>query len=1039
MDPASTPHLRARLRRAVFPAFALASAALLSAALVSRSLPGDGPEEARDLVRSSGVQGGLVVHVGCGDGRRTAALRASERYIVQGLERDADLVAAARVHLLGDGALGVVSAVQWDGRRLPYADQLVNLLVIERAEDVDPSEVLRVLAPLGVACVRSGSSWQRIEKPWPDDIDEWTHFLRAPDNNAVAEDTRIAPPKHLQWVGSPRWARSHDHLSSISAAVSAAGRIFYIADEGPVASVKAPAEWRLVARDGFSGVLLWKKEIDLWEDHLRPFRSGPAELPRRLVAVGDRVYATLGYGKPVVALDAATGEVLRTYDGTENTHEILAADGKLFLVISEPREERAPRTGVVLRRFEPWRGAYGEHVIRYLPKHLRALDAESGELIWKKDDDEVANILPLTLTVAGGRVFFQNEARLVALDAASGRGIWRAERPNIRQRYAWLAPTVVFEDGVVLSADRLADRPVDTGAEDDAALEWRVSANHILTDGEIAAFSAETGEKLWTAPCHEGFNSPVDLFVIDGKVYSGVLAWGKQPGITSVYDLHTGEVAATRSPDQETYTIGFGHGRCYRHKATTKYVIQGRAGVELVDLSADRVIADHWVRGACQYGILPSNGFIYAPSHSCACYITAKLEGFNAVSGVRAIPLADEPARMERGPAYESEHRESSRREIAPQEASRAASVPASAQRADWPTFRGDASRSGFTEASLSLGWKRRWTAALAGPLTAVTAAGGRLYVARREAHTVCALSTGDGSPLWTFSAGGRIDSPPTVRGGLVYFGSADGWMYCVRAEDGALAWRVRVAPEDRQVVSYDQLESAWPVHGSVLVVDGREGQPRAIAYAAAGRSSYIDGGVHLCGVDASTGETIIRRRISHRDPETDQEPQGTIRGVNMPGAMPDVLACDGSSIFMRHQRFDLAGNDLPQDVDHLYTSAGFLDDSWWHRTYLQYGREMRGGYGGWIFAGKNRPSGRTLVMNKRRIFGFGRKDYEITGSHIGLASEYALFGVAIEPAAPAAEAGAKKVEGDAKKGRKKSGAGTASGMAPLWSRAIPF
>ena len=41
------------------------------------------------------------------------------------------------------------------------------------------------------------------------------------------------------------------------------------------------------------------------------------------VAVGDTVYVTLGYGEPVTALDAATGEVIRRYRGTEGTREIL--------------------------------------------------------------------------------------------------------------------------------------------------------------------------------------------------------------------------------------------------------------------------------------------------------------------------------------------------------------------------------------------------------------------------------------------------------------------------------------------------------------------------------------------------------------------------------------------------------------------------------------------------------------------------------------------------------------------------------------------
>ncbi len=969
-------------------------------------------ETAADLVRESGIQGGLVVHVGGGNGRWTAGLQVSPRYLVQGLERDAARVAEARAHLRDQGKLGPVTVIHWDGRQLPYADNLVNLLIVGSRKELPMDEIRRVLAPRGIAYVNSGGKWVKHEKPWPEEIDEWTHFLHGPDNNAVANDTRIEPPRYLQWVAGPRWARSHDHLSSVSAAVSASGRLFSIVDEGPIVTVKAPSEWKLVARDAFSGVLLWKKNIAPWEGQLRPFRSGPAELPRRLVAVGQRVYVTLGYGKPVTALDAATGEVVRTYEGTENTHEILAHGGNLYLVISAPLEEESPTTGKILRRFSLWRGAYDEYITQYMPKHVRVLNAETGEMVWIKDDSEVANILPLTLLVSGGRLFFQNPSHLMALDAVSGRELWRAERPSITHRYAWLTPTLVENNGIVLSADRSPSSPVDTGGKDKARVEWRVSANHLLTGGEIMAFSAETGKKLWAVPCHEGFNSPVDVFVIDGKVWSGVLAWGKQPGITKVYDLHTGEVVAERSPDQKTYTLGFGHGRCYRHKATTKYVIHGRAGVEFVDLSADRILADHWVRGACQYGILPCNGLVYAPSHSCACYITAKLDGFNALSGQRMTAFSEEPERLERGLAFES--------------AAKAAGGGTS-ESSGWPTYRHDAARSGSTPAKLSSKLKPLWETSLSGPLTAVVVEGGRLFVAQRDAHTVHALSAEDGSPIWCYTVGGRVDSPPTVHGDLVYLGSADGWITCLRAGDGALAWRFRVAPESRQIVSYGQLESAWPVHGSVLVCKGPGDHPHPVAYAAAGRSSFVDGGVYLCGVDAVTGALVTRRRISHRDPKTGHEPQEVIRGVIMPGAIPDVLASDGSSIFMRHQRFDFEGNSLKQDVDHLYSSAGFLDDTWWHRTYLQFGREMRGGYGGWTSAGKTHISGRALVKNENLAFGFGRKDYTQTGSHLGLQSEYHLFAADV------------KASLSTTGGKKKKGGKPGAKVKYIWSQSIPF
>ena len=287
------------------------------------------------ILKTTGVRGGLVVHLGCGDGRITAALAARDGYLVHGLDTDQDCIARTRRLLYAKGLYGRGSVDRFNGQELPYADNLVNLIVAEDLGQVPMTEVIRVLCPGGVAYVETDGEWMKTVKPWPDEIDEWTHYLHGPDNNAVADDSVVGPPRHFQWISKPRFSRSHDHLASVSAVVSSGGRIFYIVDEGSIAFVAAKPRWRLIARDAFNGVKLWERKISKWEYHLRDFRSGPSEIARRLVAVGDRVYVTLGYGQPVIALDGATGETVRTYDGTEGTSEILHQNRTLFLAAGD--------------------------------------------------------------------------------------------------------------------------------------------------------------------------------------------------------------------------------------------------------------------------------------------------------------------------------------------------------------------------------------------------------------------------------------------------------------------------------------------------------------------------------------------------------------------------------------------------------------------------------------------------------------------------------------------------------------------------------
>ncbi|HEC01946.1 MAG TPA: class I SAM-dependent methyltransferase, partial [Phycisphaerales bacterium] len=203
----------------------------------------DAGQQAEEILTACNMTGGLVVHIGCGNGRLTAALRAGDGFLVHGLDRDETRVALARKYIQSAGEYGPVSIDQLTGERLPYVDNLVNLVVSENLDGISVDEVMRVLAPGGKAYIKAGGSWKSKVKPRPDQIDEWTHAMYDATNNAVSNDSIVGPPKQIQWVAGPQWARSHDHLSSISGAVSSGGRIFYIIDEAPIAMVILDPDW----------------------------------------------------------------------------------------------------------------------------------------------------------------------------------------------------------------------------------------------------------------------------------------------------------------------------------------------------------------------------------------------------------------------------------------------------------------------------------------------------------------------------------------------------------------------------------------------------------------------------------------------------------------------------------------------------------------------------------------------------------------------------------------------------------------------------
>ncbi len=145
-----------------------------------------------------------------------------------------------------------------------------------------------------------------------------------------------------------------------------------------------------------------------------------------------------------------------------------------------------------------------------------AIDSTSGELLWERSGDDTADLYAQTMAVGGGQAVFQNTRFLICLDAATGSEKWRATRPSSTKRPAWSVPTVVVHGDVVISADREAPPQVDDPSHPQD-IDWEVSlAGGNAPPGDMIAFSLQTGERLWDAPCREGYNAPVDVLVTGG-------------------------------------------------------------------------------------------------------------------------------------------------------------------------------------------------------------------------------------------------------------------------------------------------------------------------------------------------------------------------------------------------------------------------------------------------------------------------------------------------------------------------------------------
>jgi outer membrane protein assembly factor BamB len=885
------------------------------------------------------LPGGLVVQLGAEDVWGLLAATGGPGRVMHILNRDRDEVRALRRTIRAADLYGRVSVDTLSGDSLPYADGTVRLLIVRSPLGIDEAEMRRVLCPQGTARIAEGDAWREIVKPRPAGMDEWTHGEYDASNHTVSSDRLVGPPRSTQWIGSPKWTRTHEAMSSFNVMVSAGGRVFYIVDEGSAAAIETPADWKLCARDAFSGVTLWKRRIPKWLTHYWPWKCGPSNMVRRLVAVGDEVFVPRAIDQDVAALDAATGEVLRKFADTAAAEELLVCDGTLVVATAPNMDspEAIDRRYLGLRRSNTrWDSVTGKmKTDAEGRRRILAFDTADGRELWRTDTP----LMHMALAAKDGKVVYHNGSELVCASVATGEVLWKSSTPhNKGPFFAEVTPTLALH-------------------EDLAFYTW---------DGTLSVHSMEDGRQLWTSDFSKyDYRSPPSCYVVNGLLWRMNITRSRQKSEMIGYDPRTGK---EKVRFQRPRAFGLNHHRCHKTKATERFFLTGMFGVEFVDPVEQTYVDHNWVRGACLYGFMPANGLLYIPPHSCACNVEEKVNGFMALSPRKLAPHRQAEPVTIRGSAF--------------------GKVPAVGEvsAGHWPMYRAGPARSASVRMVLPTKLTESFTVDLQAPSTPPVVAGGVALVAQPDDLRVVCLSAADGSRRWAVTTPSRVDSPPTISAGRAIFGCADGWIYCLRLTDGELVWKTCIAPQRRWIVVRDRLESTWPVNGSLIVRDG-------VVYAVAGRSTYTDGGMVLARLDAESGQVLSRTSLTGEKLTPDDRPLGNSYGH---GSLRDLLVCVGDELFMRNLSFNAAGELKRSDTPHIYAAGGFLDTHWHYRHYWSYGpwkHQTQVGYRNWHSFGEQVPSGRILAFDNKHVFGFGRDRFPGRNAHQFVTGEsYKLF-----------------------------------------------
>lgn len=819
---------------------------------------------ARELLRPLEGAAGLCVHLGPRDGTLTTALAAGGSNLVHALAEDAETVAAVQRQIDLAQLAGVVSVQQADASRLPYADKLVNLLVADNLPDllqrgVSIDEVRRVLRPGGVAWLgQSATDATGVDHAALDQLlqDAGVDDFQIIDRQGLwARFEKSAEASNDQWT-HPRHSPSGNPVSHDAEVEVPTGPRWMAGPLWPTGYRKSAVP-AVVATDN--------QLVYLFQDEV--------ETPK-----GARPQDTL------VARDSHNGLLLWQRAGVKKSAALAAVDDRIYTVVEEggPLVALDAASGETITTFvgtaAPRQVSVVDgHVLTESSEGFSCYDARSGRLRWS------FLMTPEQFLAMDQRVYLHTrqrdsegnrESRFVCLDLADGRERWQQSTRG----WASGTPTLVlaFED-VLVAADKQGNHGI---AAADGRHLWAYSYDKIGHGGSYLKVLAMNG-LVWV---HNASSQE-----------KGQYAW---EGL----DPRSGELLRRLIKPKD---FSLKH-RCNYDVATTRLIMCG--SMDFASYETGEYYHFDAARNSCaRAGVIPANGLLYTFPHGCGCY--PMLRGFMALEGGPQEPQSwlPGPWRLVRGPAYTEQ-------------------LPKwTATEEDWPTYRCDSLRTASSSEpgpqrlamlwEAPLGdlpephWAADWNLRAGGRVSSPVVAGSLAIAAATDQHRLVAVDAATGQPRWTFSAGGRIDCPPTLHEGLCLFGSRDGWVYCLRAEDGALRWRFCAAPQDQRIVAYGQLESRWPVVGGVLVYQGK-------AYFGVGRHAGADGGITVCALDPLSGELLWNEHAAD------------YKGI------PDVLAAADGAIQMASYRFDAETGQSHDAKESLLRGGrlGLLNDAWYQR-----------------------------------------------------------------------------------------------------------
>ncbi|NRA40033.1 MAG: PQQ-binding-like beta-propeller repeat protein [Planctomycetes bacterium] len=745
---------------------------------------------------------GLAILLDTVDGNLAESLFDGGFRSVHGVGSDRKKIEAARGHLFKRNKYGAIAFDYSQFDQLPYADSIANLIVVE-----DYS----ALAKQGIKIEEVDRILAPLGVLFIKGYDKSIAGSKKSKSGAWTTYIKARPDSMDEW--------SHFEHDATRNSVSKDKAI------GPPAGLRWISQdiiyplWSSANTDPFSFVSAGGRNFYWFQTNANTkTRKDPS---KSRLSCRDAYNGLTLWEKPI--------------DRSQHAHSLIATDDLVFIQEGSGGSLKAldAATGKEKVVFKGAKNVsrmkgellYADGVLVQAASGVRGMDTKSGKTLWEKPNR--LNGIDMLL-IEDGKVYYLDRqgksapADLICCALQSGKEIWRKKQDlkHLQTKHSDALSLITIHQDMIL---------IGSGSRE----EFVYAKPGPGTYGACYAINKKDGTLKWTYTYdivgHKG--RPTDVFPMGDSIWIKCRKDG--------HGFYYAEVDAKTGKQKNKYEGVLG--RCYSDHAANGFIMTG--GMDFMDTKTGAISYFGAARGTCDTGFISANALTYAFPIRCHCFNSVR--GFLGLHSNKVELKWAKPV-LEKGPAY-----------------GKTSSAKVSAK--DWPMLRKNPNRASMTSDSVARKLTQKWSSDYASHLSSPVVANGILCVADIDQHRIIALDAVSGKEKWTHIAGGRIDAPPAMCMGMVIFGARDGRVTCLRASDGALAWRFLAAPNEEKIQVNGQMESTWPIPASILCKDGT-------AYFAAGRNSQTDGGLHCYALDIKSGKVKWRNTIAKQVKENNND-----------------------------------------------------------------------------------------------------------------------------------------------------------------------